>query len=332
MNTSARRSTRKSRIKTGSVVKTKKRAYRRKKRKGKSKSITIKSILGKTIAILLALVLLSWIIYSVLIPHWLFSLDRPKNILVVPTNLEESSDVVLFVHLDTDEQNSELHLIDGAATVNVVGGYGEYQLQNIFPLLKLESKDEQFVLAALNNALGVVIDEILTVETLTLDMIQDSRAPLIFLDQALTDKRYFKEYLQLYYLAKNNRNTSAISVPEFASSISQYKTLGVETARECPVAVINTTGTTGLASVVSEIIEENGGLVVRVTNQYTDFTSSSLYVSTDSREVCQPLIDLVTRIFPASLKQIPATDNLTGEYRAKLILFLGEDSAQILGQ
>lgn len=294
--------------------------------------MAIFSILGRFAATLAITGLAFWLIYQLLIPQWLFALETPQNILIVPTNIEESGDVLLFVHLEADEQNQKIHLISGADKVNVVGGYGEYQLQNIYHLLKLDNKDDQFIAAAFNNALGVSIDQVLPVETLTARSLEKGIASKDFLERARSDIKNFKNYLRLHYLTKNLGEAQIITIEKFTATASRYQTLGVNTARDCPVAVINTTNKSGLASKVSGIIEENGGLVVRVSSQPKNQDHSSLYFSQDTQELCQPLINLITRIFPASLELIAAHDNLTSEYRSELILFLGEDAAQNLSQ
>lgn len=290
----------------------------------------MRKLVGRLLTLIIIAGILVWFAFHYLVPQWAFSSSRPQNILIIPSNQEQTTAVLMLVHIDPDQEKHALYLIDGSETVNLIGGYSELQLQEVYQTLKLDKKADQFILAAFNHALGIVVDKVLTVDRITPEMIGRNETFSVFYQQARQTPKLAQDYLKLYFLTSQlSTDLTILNLTELSSVLSAYQTLGATTAHNCPVAVINTTNTKDLAGNISNIIEENGALVVRVTNNSSKFTTSSLYVGVESAETCQPLTDLITGIFPTKIPQIPANKILTDRYRAQLILFLGEDAAEI---
>ncbi len=275
-----------------------------------------------------ALFFIAFIGYQFFLPHYLFQLSKPQNILVVPANLESSDDILIFAHLDSVERRRSFRVIDGTAETEVLGGYGKYQLQNVYPLLALENKDSQFIAANFNYALKLVIDQVLVVDTLTAEMVSQGSLEKLFLEKAVL--RMSPDFLRLHYLARQqtSERIAVLGATDFGKLVSEYKTIHDQTARNCPVAVINTTKTRGLAGVISKIVEDNGGLVVRITNEQVQFSNSTLYVGERAEAECQEVIALVSSLFPEGLNRVPANPDMTARYRSQLILFAGDDISE----
>ncbi len=290
----------------------------------------VRKLVGRLLTLVIIAGILVWFAFHYLVPRWAFSSSRPQNLLLIPSSQEQTAEVLILAHFDPDQEKHALYLIDGRETVNPIGDYGELPLQDIYRTLKLDKKADQFILATFNHALGIVVDKVLTIDSLTPETINRGETFSVFYQAARQDPKLAQDYLKLYFLTSQlSTDLTILNLTELSKVLSAYQTLGATTAHNCPVAVINTTNTKDLAGNVSNIIEENGALVVRVTNNSSKFTTSSLYVGAESAETCQPLTELITGLFPSKIQQIPANKILTDRYRAQLILFLGEDAAEI---
>lgn len=284
-----------------------------------------------SLGVISAVLAIVFVGYQFFLPHYLFELSQPQNLLVVPTNLESEDDILLFAHVDAEERRRSFHVIDGSAEVEVVGGYGRYQLQNVYPLLKMEQKDQQFITAAFNHALTMALDRVLVVDRLTADLLDNGELKQVLLSYALSERSL--DYLRLHYLLKDQpRNSLAVlGAADFSKLVPNYQTITDQQARNCPVAVINTTRTNGLAGSISKIIEDNGGLVVRITSENTVRPISGLLLGERAESQCQEVIQLVRGLFPFGLEEAAASSQETSQYRSQLILFAGEDVAGTFG-
>jgi len=95
---------------------------------------------------------------------------------------------------------------------------------------------------------------------------------------------------------------------------------------ECPVAVINISGTVGLASAFAELLEKDGFSVVRRDSDRDIMLESSLLID-PKITACQPLLERFEQLVPG--KTINANQELAQQYRAGAVIFLAEDLAQL---
>lgn len=95
---------------------------------------------------------------------------------------------------------------------------------------------------------------------------------------------------------------------------------------ECPVAVINSSGATGLASAFAELLEKDGFSVVKRDSGQDILTESSLLIDPENFH-CQLLLDRFNQLLPGKI--INSNQELIQQYRAGAVIFLAEDLAQL---
>ena len=95
---------------------------------------------------------------------------------------------------------------------------------------------------------------------------------------------------------------------------------------ECPVAVINSSGTVGLASAFAELLEKDGFSVVRRDSDRDVLTESSLLIDPKITS-CQSLLERFEQLAPG--KTVNFNQELAQQYRAGAVIFLAEDLAQL---
>ena len=79
---------------------------------------------------------------------------------------------------------------------------------------------------------------------------------------------------------------------------------------------------------MSDILEKNGAVVVRVTDQNSPYQLSTLSFSSDHGS-CQLLSERLRVLFPSKVIQ-QSHNQLQQEYRADLVIFIGKDLANLI--
>jgi hypothetical protein len=95
---------------------------------------------------------------------------------------------------------------------------------------------------------------------------------------------------------------------------------------ECPVAVINSSSVTGLASAFAQLLEKDGFSVVKRDSGQDILAESSLLID-PSIVACEALLNRFQQLMPA--KAVNADHELAQQYRAGAVIFLAEDLAQL---
>lgn len=179
--------------------------------------------------------------------------------------------------------------------------------------------------AAASWQLGLIIDQLVelpfSAKTLT-DYSQWRRAIRTQLwRQPLADTTARLKLMRFLFTLRNLDSAQV----EFKAQY-QPNRLTPQEAEVCSLAVVNTTGQTGLATEVSTLLEQSGARVVRVTDQTQALAVSSLiYTPTPSKEQgCQLWAKRIQAIFP---QEVLEKDDLEVKQRqrADLVILLGED-------
>jgi len=95
---------------------------------------------------------------------------------------------------------------------------------------------------------------------------------------------------------------------------------------ECPVAVINSSTVTGLATAFAQLLEKDGFSVVKRDSGQDVLAESSLLIDPNIT-ACQSLSNRFAQLMPT--KTINVDHELAQQYRAGAVIFLAEDLAQL---
>lgn len=261
-------------------------------------------------------------------PH-LFALDNYKNILLISPEIDSSKSKIYLAYFFPNTNEITLSMIK-SAPVSVLGGYGDYELNKVYPLLEIEKKKPDFRLSAMSWSTETIVDQIIEIddeaELKTKKQLQ--RQLWQGAINRIANPSQAVELLKAFFFTK--------SIPVEQLDINQEPTLvkelnvlnNVILYEDCLVAVVNTTEEVGLASKFSTIIEKNGAVVIRITDQNSPYQLSTFSFDPENNS-CQSLSERLRVLFPGQIiKQHQA--QLQHEYRADLIIFIGKDFLNLI--
>ncbi len=259
----------------------------------------------------------------------LFALDNYKNILFFSSEIDSDKGKTIIAYFFPDSQ--EVKVISVKSTeVSVLGGYGEYELDRLYPLLAMERKKAPYQKAAYSWGTQTVIDHLH--RTNSNDELNNKKQLLKQLKIAafnnIINPREFVELAKAFFFTRSIPTEQIIFSEEEVAADKLDILNNLVLYEDCTVAVVNTTEKLGLASKLSGVIEQNGVVVVRVTDQDSPYQLSTFSFSADHGS-CLSLSERLEVLFPNKLiKQ--QNQQLQQEYRADLVIFIGKDMADLL--
>lgn len=247
--------------------------------------------------------------------------------------------VVLLVHKEVDK--SAAYLLEANFTdlsLNVfplnteteinLGNYGQYRFQSVYPLLaSVEQKPLNFVRSTYSFALGRVIDEVWAVDRAIELSDKKSNLKSIF---------FSKEVFQLpTTLVKKGSWLALIGDPRTEVVFFDIEEeFPMKTRRNvtdsslflCSIAIINTTSVNGLAGQIETVLSSDGFSVIRTDSDSQTLEDTEIVISSDetSQQNCKKVEEKIERLLPGEANHL-TDDDVTKEYRADLVVKLGED-------
>lgn len=243
--------------------------------------------------------------------------------------------------------------LDPRVMVDTIHGYGEYKVGSLMQLGKIEKLGTSLMTGSLQQTLALKIHDVV------LQSVPDqSKLDLVFLKSlvrpmalsvighplSITDVyRYFKTLAQL-------RSDQIMVVPVHESRLSYTKTLPDDSVvyildkerldgylqnqmkehflgeEEYGMAIVNTTPHSGLAASLSRILLNNGMDVVSVGENQDHLTQSKIIVANQADLTSQSVL------FLSSLLQLSPEVGELSDYRARVVIMLGEDYFSYLSQ
>lgn len=259
----------------------------------------------------------------------IFALDNHKNILLISSEIDSSKSQIYLTYFFPSSKEITVLAVQ-SDQVSVLGDYGDYELERVIPLLTMERKKTDFKLAVMSWAMKTLVDSIVDIKPTT--QIENKRQLQQQLWLAafshLTDPKEFIELAKAFFFTRSIP-VEQITFSKHLIPIDKLNILdNVVLYEDCSVAVVNTTEKIGLALKMSDILEKNGAVVVRVTDQNSPYQLSTLSFNSNHGS-CQSLSERLQVLFPNQvIKQ--NHDQLQQEYRADLIIFIGKDLANLI--
>lgn len=273
---------------------------------------------------LVVVVLLIWVLGGIVFP-----LAINKNILFIKTQKDGRSQEIYLASFVKDQAKVQLIALDPEQELQLIGGYNRYRLAAVDPLLKLEKKSPVFQRAAWSWGLGLIVDDISYLQPQTelrhkKDLQRQLRWALINNWHQL---RSAQRILELIFFTRS----IPIEAVSFDSDLNLIEDLEPISASQltqtCQLAVVNTTQTPGLAAQLSQVLEQSGGRVVRVSDQNSPYQLSTLSLAVDNL-ACNFIAQRVKLLFPDQVVKVDKA-NLRQEHRADLVIMVGQDVARL---
>ncbi len=267
-------------------------------------------------------------LYFFVFPSMLQSNIGEQNLLIVSKKLDSNSSHIYFAHISDNNGNNLLFEIQAEQSIEVPRGYGEYPLQSVYQLLKIDKKDSQFVTSVFSELLELSVDEVVVVNS-ELSEVSQSQISKLFLISAFKnlqelDLNSASKTLLLHYKSKHMDVVTLDSTEGIQSYYEDIPSIYGDLSQYCSVAVVNGTDQNGLAGKIGKIIENTGGLVVRLDDVETRYEKTKIYFGTDPVD-CSRLAHSISGIFVQNPEIISINElENAQQYRANIVVIVGE--------
>lgn len=248
-----------------------------------------------------------------------------QNILFIPNNKDVSEGQIILASVNGNSQKVFVYQFPTILKAEVLGGYGEYPLGSVLPLLKIDHKDNYFVQAAFS---GIFQHSVTNFYEHQIDSEQLGKAKLISL--LLKQRQTWSLAWQIYKLDGTSLSFKRVeNWEEWGKALSGQLVGSIND--HCSVAVVNTTKINGLATKLSNVLEKSGVEVVRTTDSIWDQSATAIYYADESALECESVINVIQSVSPVKL--LKNTDEVKPtQYRAKVVFFIGNELAEIFGK
>lgn len=258
----------------------------------------------------------------------LIPLESSQNVLLVSGNLEEESKQLILARFSPRNNEVTVFELDENLEVELIGGYGRYKLGSVYPLLKLEGKDQHYIGASFSLALGMMIDQVVSIDSedsLTAgDGFSQAISPFVFKQRLSYQQRLDLLRLMLFTKkAEAKWDEPLTDLKDLPARLARYNLESEQNLKTCSVTVVNTTNISGLATRVAELLETDGLLVVRITSIMNQLDKSQVVYDSTLPE-CAQVAEQVVQIIP-SYSQKYASQEIATKYRAGTVVLLGSD-------
>jgi|GEM_PF-2973001 len=272
-----------------------------------------------------------FVAFRFLLPQ-LLPLDQNTNIVFVSSKNDLQKNEIVVAHFRSADHSLSLITLQNQELVSVIGGFGEYPLRSVYPLLALEEKGSVFARGAFSYVTGQLVDGVVAVPGAELPRTQTEvmKALSVYPGSGIESSMEQLQVLRLLLFAAklpsdNLTHTTTSSLSEWESYRAKRAVKHPE--NECSVAVVNTTSKGGLAREMSAILEQTGYTVVRITDTATNEPQTIISYNPDDA-VCELQAKRLADLFPLVITMQPNRE-MTSTYRAKIVISLGQDVSQL---
>lgn len=285
----------------------------------------IKLMIGFVVAVVIAAALLM-MVKSL---NWtdFFESESQETVLFFTEKVDQSGAYV--VRFLFDELRVDVYPVSADLSLEVMGGYGTYRFQAVYPLLILEGKDPSYIRSAFSLSSGILIDELWRADTAVLDLTGQTRFQRFLLRNILSNRQLsFSQKFSWLALLSDQRTEYVLHEPLTVLPSPEFQNLGFSLSQSaCTVALINTTPLNGLAGRIADLLESHNFRVVRTTSDLTPVEKTTVLFGEDLSDSCRIILDKVEKLVPGGiLKQADAAETVRN--RADLVVRLGTDLAQ----
>ena len=241
--------------------------------------------------------------------------------------------------------------------IDVLKGYGLYKSSALFGLAEMEKLSEQFVRQSLAMSLGIDIQEtILEQKSMKLESMGATRSLVMrsLIMQNRSTLQFIERY-RLWRVLSKLRQDQLSMIDPFSSSlflpiaaVGDGQALGLDVLRfdalafklfanpslrkeQISVTIVNTTYTTGMATKVARALSSMGVDIVHISSLAPPVPKTTLYIASQevARSATAGTIQRTLNIDSSSFEQ---HTQKTEEFRADIVIFLGEDMVKLFGE
>lgn len=253
----------------------------------------------------------------------------------------EGQQTVLFFTEEVDQQGAylvrfyfdnlqvEIYPIDSEVPTEVMGGYGNYRFQAVYPLLKLEGKDRSYIRSTMSLSMGILLDELWPTNTSNLELNNGTQLKSLLLTKFWHNWQ-IPLSRKLAWLSLLLDQRTEITVYEPVGELPAPVFLEQQFSQSeplCTVALVNTTQMNGLAARIAQLLESHNFRIVRTISDDSLVGQTTAITTDEVSQDCQLVLEKITSLVPGAVKQ-QANEAETVKNRADLVVKLGTDLVQ----
>jgi hypothetical protein len=257
----------------------------------------------------------------------------PQLIVLASSNLDVKENPFLVINIDHEQNKITLLNINNKLKMGVLGGYGDYELRSVGPLLNIEKKPIKFIRSAYSFGLEQGFDQVAL-----LNKIQLNNQPSIKLlfwqmltDPSLKSTLSWWQRWQFFCFSWLIPDTK-IEIKNIESAAAWHnwqKNKSQPINPTCSLSIINNTDKAKLASKIGQVLENSGARVVRTTTEAGQPTKTKLIYSVTSRD-CDFTKQQIEQLLPFSDVRAEANNDLAAKYRADVVILVGDDLGELV--
>jgi hypothetical protein len=251
--------------------------------------------------------------------------------------------ILVFTHSKSKSNSNKIVLLkntfsDVSNSINTVAFFNSIENETWLYHVPVDQRiDEEITNQSASRIFGLLVSKTITFpqpqnvtasnsersERFTKNQLQENLRTAVFSTNPIQSN--FWEYWWWWWHIRS-RSSSQLKIRTF-NSLESWKQYAPErdfqvSTQPCSIAVVNTTGVTGLASEAGAILERSGLFVARLTNNQSNTTNS--LILTKNLEECQEVIDAVSILTPNST-EVAIDEAAATRYRARVVILLGRD-------
>lgn len=291
-----------------------------------SKTSSGSNVLQSLLVWLVLLLIGGWIVWLIVLWGVIPAVLSPKQQSTIAVLSTVAGGEVLVAQLEPELRESTVFLLDGEEQVTLPGEYGQYRLSAIYPLLLIDSKDNRYFTGTLNRVFGIFFDDTVLIDgALSSDHeVLSNQLKTAFWDHLVTQQKIELDLVRMWYVLQYKNTTETVaSVSTLVDEIRSLNGGTFATRDECRVAILNSTMTSGLAGGLADIVERNGGIVIRL-GQYPDRLEESTLLYDPSVAECVPAIKQIETLSPVPF-EVKEDASVQSTFRAPLVAIIGEN-------
>jgi len=253
----------------------------------------------------------------------IFTGRTSETVLFVTEQVEQSG--AFLIKFDFTNLQVDVYPVPSDLAMEVLGGYGNYRFQAVYPLLKLEGQDISFIRSTMSLSTGVLLDELWPVNTNHLQLDQLAYLKTFFLKNFLAGSHIaLKHKLSWLGLVLDQRSEITIHQPLVILPVSNLSQANTSKELLCTVALVNTTSLNGLAGRIEHLLESHDFRVIRTTSDDTLIEKTTVISAEDLSDDCQQVFNKILKLVPSEVV-LQQNAQETSYYRADLVIKLGTD-------
>ncbi|MBU0974177.1 LytR C-terminal domain-containing protein [Patescibacteria group bacterium] len=267
-------------------------------------------------------------VYSFVLPSVFMSDKEIQNILLVSDNLDEQNNHISLVHLSPKTDDNLIIFFDGNQIIKINDEYGDYNLNLIYQLLKIDKRNDQKIRSVFSHIFKIAIDEVVVINGMSGDLKTNDLKNIFAknLTKRISDSIGNKiNTFKLFSLANSLEIIKLDQVSDIKKSYHKLVTIEKESFQNCSVAVVNTTDKTDLAKNISELLENTGAQVVQIESISSSIDRTIVYYPKDKLE-CKDLIERILGVF-SEVPDIKSSTEIpvTLQFRSSVVVMVGKD-------